>query len=275
MLSEAEFALVAREVRSRSGAVFSRELAGPAVIRLTPLARREGFATVNELIAAARIRPDGALWNSITEALAQSETRFFRDKSLFKTLRDDLLPTAMKRRGHERVRVLCAGCSTGQEPYSLAMLIEEMREDGLNPAIEIVGADFAEKLLDKARSGLYTQFEVQRGLPIRKLIGHFEKSGDLWRISDRLRAAVRFETHNLMKHPSGLGQFDVIILSHVLNVFAPETRAEIVNRLTDALTPDGVLMLGSGEVLPEQCDTLTQREHVVRRASAAAKTVAA
>ena len=267
MLTEAEFALVSREVRSRSGAVFSRELAGPAEIRMTPLARREGFATVNELIAAARIRPDGALWNSITEALAQSETRFFRDKSLFKTLRDDLLPAAMKRRGHERVRVLCAGCSTGQEPYSLAMLVEEMREDGLNPAIEIVGADFAEKLLDKARSGLYTQFEVQRGLPIRKLIGHFEKAGDLWRISDRLRAAVRFEAHNLMRHPSGLGQFDVIILSHVLSVFAPETRAEIVNRLTDALTPDGVLMLGAGEVLPEQCDTLTQREHIVRRAS--------
>jgi chemotaxis protein methyltransferase CheR len=275
MLTEAEFALVAREVRSRSGAVFSREVAGPAEIRLTPLARREGFATVNELIAAARIRPDGALWNAITEALAQSETRFFRDKSLYKTLRDDLLPAAIRKRGHERVRVLCAGCSTGQEPYSLAMLIEEMREEGLNPAIEIVGADFAEKLLDKARSGLYTQFEVQRGLPIRKLIAHFEKAGDLWRISDRLRAAVRFETHNLMKHPSSLGQFDIIILSHVLNVFAPETRAEIVNRLTDALTPDGVLMLGGGEVLPEQCDSLVQHQHVVRRAGAAAKTVAA
>lgn len=275
MLTEAEFALVAREVRSRSGAVFSREVAGPAEIRLTPLARREGFATVNELIAAARIRPDGALWNAITEALAQSETRFFRDKSLYKTLRDDLLPAAIRKRGHERVRVLCAGCSTGQEPYSLAMLIEEMREEGLNPAIEIVGVDFAEKLLDKARSGLYTQFEVQRGLPIRKLIAHFEKAGDLWRISDRLRAAVRFETHNLMKHPSSLGQFDIIILSHVLNVFAPETRAEIVNRLTDALTPDGVLMLGGGEVLPEQCDSLVQHQHVVRRAGAAAKTVAA
>jgi chemotaxis protein methyltransferase CheR len=275
MLNDAEFALVAREVRARSGAVFSPEVAGPAEIRLTPLARREGFASVNELIAAARIRPDGALWNAITEALAQNETRFFRDKSLFKTLRDDLLPAAMKKRGHERVRVLCAGCSTGQEPYSLAMLIEEMREDGLNPAIEIVGADFSERLLDKARSGLYTQFEVQRGLPIRKLISHFEKAGDLWRISDRLRAAVRFETHNLMKHPSNLGQFDIIILSHVLGVFAPETRAEIVNRLTDALTPDGALLLGGGEVLPEQCDGLVQRQHVVRRAGAAAKTVAA
>jgi len=275
MLTEAEFALVAREVRSRSGAVFSRDLAGPAEIRLTPLARREGFATVNELIAAARIRPDGALWNAITEALAQSETRFFRDKTLFQTLRTELLPAAIKKRGHERVRVLCAGCSTGQEAFSLAMLVEEMRADGLNPAVEIVGADFAEKLLDKARSGLYTQFEVQRGLPIRKLIAHFEKAGDLWRISDRLRAAVRFETHNLMKHPGALGQFDIIVLSHVLNAFAPETRAEIVNRLTDALAPDGALVLGAGEHLPETCDGLAQHGAIVRRASAQAKTAAA
>jgi len=268
MLNDAEFALVAREVKSRSGAALSRDVAGPAEIRLTPLARREGFATVTELISAARIRADGALWLSITEALAQSDTRFFRDKPSFQKLRADLLPAAIKRRGHERVRILCAGCSTGQEPYSIAMIVDEMRDEGVAAAVEIVGADFSEKLLDKARSGLYTQFEVQRGLPIRKLIAHFEKSGDLWRISDRLRGAVKFETHNLMKHPGGLGQFDIIMLSHVLSAFAPETRAEIVNRLTDALAGEGVLLLGAGESLPAGCDGLVAIDGVVRRGQA-------
>ena len=99
----------------------------------------------------------------------------------------------LTRRGHERARIWCAGVATGQEAYSIAMIIEDMRAEGLNPAAEIVASDFSERLLDKARSGLYTQFEVQRGLPIRKLIAHFEKAGDLWRISDRLRASVRFE----------------------------------------------------------------------------------
>ncbi|MBX9746735.1 MAG: protein-glutamate O-methyltransferase CheR, partial [Hyphomonadaceae bacterium] len=246
-------------------AVLSREIAGPAEIRLTPLARREGFATVTELISAARIRPDGALWQSITEALAQSDTRFFRDKPNFEKLRTNLLPAAIKRRGHERVRILCAGCSTGQEPYSIAMIVEAMRDEGVTAAVEIIGADFSEKLLDKARSGLYTQFEIQRGLPIRKLIAHFEKAGDLWRISDRLRAAVKFENHNLMKHPSGLGQFDIIMLSHVLNAFAPETRTEIVNRLTDALAPEGAILLGAGESLPEACDGLVAVDGIIRR----------
>lgn len=269
MLNDAEFAMVAREVKARSGAALSRDIAGPAEIRLTPLARREGFATVTELINAARIRPDGVLWNAITEALAQNDTRFFRDKSVFEKLRIDLIPAAIKRRGHERVRILCAGCSTGQEPYSIAMIIDAMRDEGLNPAAEIVGADFAERLLDKARSGLYTQFEIQRGLPIRKLIAHFEKAGDLWRIADRLRAAVRFETHNLMKHPGGLGQFDIILLSHVLNVFAPETRVEVLTRLTEALAPQGVLLLGEGETLPLGCDSLIERDGVVQRGQAA------
>jgi chemotaxis protein methyltransferase CheR len=268
MLNDAEFALVSREVKARSGAILSPELAGPAEIRLTPLARREGFSTVTELISAARIRPDGALWNSITEALAQSDTRFFRDKPLYQLLRTSLLPAALKRRGHERVRVLCAGCSTGQEPYSIAMIVDEMRDEGVHAAVEIVGADFSERLLDKARSGLYTQFEVQRGLPIRKLIAHFEKTGDLWRISDRLRAAVKFENHNLMRHPSNLGQFDIIVLSHVLNAFAPETRTEIVNRLADALAPEGVILLGAGETLPQGVDGFVQRDCIVARGNA-------
>ncbi|MGE0740520.1 MAG: protein-glutamate O-methyltransferase CheR [Hyphomonadaceae bacterium] len=269
MLNEAEFALIAREVKTRSGAVLPRELAGAIETRLQPLARREGFSSVSELLAAARIRPDGALWNSAADALAQSETRFFRDRAQFDALRTEILPAALARRGHERARIWSAACSTGQEAYSVAMLVDDLRLEGMNPAVEILATDLSERLLDKARAGLYTQFEIQRGLPIRRLISHFEKAGDLWRISDRLRASVRFEAFNLMKHPGPLGQFDIIMLAHVLPSFDAETRAAVIARTLDVLHPEGAIMLGAGEVLPEGCEGLTLENGIARRSNAA------
>ncbi|MDZ4691782.1 protein-glutamate O-methyltransferase CheR [Terricaulis sp.] len=265
MLNDAEHVLIAREVKARTGALITREMCGSASVRLQPLARREGFGSVPELIAAARIRPDGALWNAIADNLAQSETRFFRDRQNFEQIRSTILPEAMNRRGHERVRIWSAGCATGQEAYSIAMIVEEMRAEGRNAAVEILATDLSERLLDKARSGLYTQFEVQRGLPIRKLIAHFEKAGDLWRISDRLRASVRFERHNLMQHPGQFGQFDIIILAHVLTSFDQPTRAEVLERVTDVLAPDGAIVLGLGETLPEGFEALTLERGIARK----------
>ena len=267
MLTEAEFSLIGREVKARSGGLLTRDMAAAAEMRLTPIARREGFASVGELVASARIRPDGALWNAITDALAHSETRFYRDRARFSQLAAELIPETLTRRGHERARIWCAGVSTGQGAYSLAMILEDMRADGLNPAVEIVATDFSERLLDKARAGLYTQFEVQRGLPIRKLIAHFEKAGDLWRISDRLRSAVRFETHNLLKHPGELGRFDLIMLCHVLPSFDPNLRAEILARVADALTPGGVIVLGGGEAMPEGVQGLVLEHGLITRGS--------
>lgn len=269
MLNDAEFALVAREVKARSGAVLTRDMAGAMVMKLTPLARRENYASVHELIAAARIKAEGALFDAITEYLANSETRFFRDKAQFEQIRTTLLPDALARRGHERVRIWSAACATGQEPYSIAMIVEEMRDEGLNPAVEIIATDLSERLLDKARAGLYTQFEVQRGLPIRKLIAHFEKAGDLWRIADRLRAGVRFEPFNLMKDPGALGQFDIIVLANVLSVFDAETRLAVIERVAGQLAPEGAILLGAGETLPEGCTLLTLEAGVARKSGAA------
>jgi chemotaxis protein methyltransferase CheR len=251
MLTAAEFNLIAREVKARSGAALKAETNGMVYLRLQHLARREGFSSVAEMISAANLRADGSLWRSVTEALAQQDTRFFHDREHFARLRSEVLPTALMRRGHERVRIWSAGCSTGQEAYSIAMMIEEMRADGLNPAVEIVATDFSQPLIEKARSGLYTQFEVQRGLPIRTLIRHFERSGDLWRINDRLRAAIRFETQSLLEHPGALGRFDLIVLAHVLSAFDHETQLGVLEGVADALRPDGLLMLGAGEALPE------------------------
>lgn len=268
MLSEAEFVLVAREVKARSGAVLGKELAGACEARLQPLARREGFTGVNEMIAAARIRPDGRLWSQIADHLVQADTRFFRDRAQFDKLRTQIIPDALARRGHERIRIWSAACSTGQEPYSIAMIIEEMRDQGLAPAAEIIATDISDRLLEKARAGLYTQFEVQRGLPIRKLITHFEKAGDLWRLNDRLRAAVRFESHNLLKHPGALGQFDVILLCNVIGQFDAETRTGVIARLADALAPNGAIVLGAGESA-EEMDGFACTDGVITRKLAA------
>jgi chemotaxis protein methyltransferase CheR len=268
MLTEAEFVLIAREVKARSGGVLSKELSAAAESRLQPLARREGFTGVSEMIAAARIRPDGRLWAQIADHLVQSDTRFFRDRALFERLRSELIPDALARRGHERIRIWSAACASGQEAYSIAMMIEELRELGQNPAVEIVATDISERLIEKARAGLYTQFEVQRGLPIKKLVAHFEKAGDLWRMHDRLRAAVRFEPHNLLKHPGPLGQFDIIVLCNVLSGFDAETRAAVIARAADALAPEGALLIGSGEALPEGADGFQCADGVVRRSAA-------
>lgn len=257
MLAEAEFQFVARETRERSGAVLTREM-GPLIEqRLTPIARREDFGTVSELVSAARTRGDGKLAAAIADALVQSETRFFRDRAAFERLRTDILPTLGQRKG-AALRILCAGAATGQEPYSVAMLTEELRQEGQILAAEIVAIDVSERLLDKARAGLYTQFEVQRGLPVRKLIAHFEKAGDLWRISDRLRACVRFETHNLLTSLSELGRFDLILCCNVMSAFDAQTRIVTLERLNDALETGGALVLGAGERLPEGGDGFSQ-----------------
>lgn len=265
MLTEPEFALVARELKTRSGAVLTRETGNAASMRLQPLARREGFASVSEMIAAARIRPDGLLWNGIADHLAHSETRFFRDRAVFNRLRDEILPDALTRRGHERVRIWSAACASGQEPFSIAMMIEDMRAQGQNPAVEIIATDMCERLIDKARSGLYTQFEAQRGLPIRKLITHFERAGDLWRISDRLRAAARFERFNLLRASDHIGPCDIIMLCHVLPGFDAETRANVVTRLAANLNPEGCMVLGAGETLPEGCEGLVCANGIIQR----------
>lgn len=256
MIGEAEFTFLAREVKTRTGAVISRDASAIVETKLIPLVRRESLSSVTELIQQAKIRPE-KLWGAIADALAQTETRFFRDRDTFQRLKTEIIPEIARRRKGAYLNIWCAGAGTGQEAYSLAIMIDELRAEGL-PGADIVATDMSERLLDKARSGLYTQFEVQRGLPIRKLIEHFEKAGDLWRISDRLRAAVRFEQHNLLQHPAAIlssaQRFDIILCCNVMPAFDVTTRIDTITRISDALAPDGVLVLGSTETLPEGID---------------------
>ncbi len=245
MLTDAEFALLARELAQRTGqALDPAHIAGLGA-RLLPLERREGFSGPSELIAAARA--NGALWNAIAEAMLVTETRFFRERALMKAIETDVAPMLMRRAGGRALRVWSAGCAGGQEAFSLSIIAERLRDAGLG-SMEIVGTDISSRQLDKARSGLYTQFEVQRGLPIRTLITFFEKAGEFWRLSDRLRARVRFEQHNLMREPSALdGPFDLIVCCNVLGGLTEDARAAALDHLAQALAPDGLLATASGD----------------------------
>ncbi len=246
-MADADFAFVAREVKARSGLVLTADKSYLLETRLAPIARKESLASVAELAAAARLRRDERLIWQMTDALTTNETHFFRDRKPFALLRDRIIPELQQARPAGRLRIWSAATSTGQEAFSLAMLLDDLRAGGRGVDAEIVATDLSERVLEKARAGLYTQFEVQRGLPVRTLIRHFEKVGEFWRIADRIRAMVRFQRFNLLDDLAPLGVFDVVVCRNVLSYFAPETRRQVLERIAAQMTDDGVLLLGATE----------------------------
>lgn len=230
-------------LKAVSGFVLSPEKSYLIEPRLAPVARREGLPSVQAVLAKLRRSPDEKLIWAVAEAMSASETTFFRDREPFRLFRDEIAPAIAGRRKDSRVRVWCAGVSTGQEAYSLAMLGLDMPQVKL----EILGTDFSRRCLEKAQSGLYTQFEVQRGLPVRLLVDHFDKVDEMWRAGPRLRQAVSWKIVNLMGDVSRLGRFDVVFCRNVLGGFDERTRAEVLDKLAGAVEPDGFLVLGKSE----------------------------
>ena len=215
--------------------------------RLGDLARREGLDSVEALLERLREAPDERLAAATAEALAVTDTAFFRDGPAFNRLGQEVLPALALGAGDGVVQVWSAGCSTGQEAYSLAMLAEEHSPP---LRLEIVATDLSERVLEKAHSGLYTQFEVQRGLPIRLLLKYFEKAGEMWAITPRLRAAIRWRRLNLVEERRSRRRFDLILCRNVLSYFEPELRERVLAQLLSALAPGGYLVLGAGEPEP-------------------------
>jgi len=242
-------------VHSRSGVTIDPHKTYSIESHLAPIARREGFAGIEELVQDLRARRDDKLMWAVTEALTQGETGFYRDRAPFDRFRDEMLPALAARRGRP-ARIWSAACSTGQEVYSLCMAIDEMAGELPIPQIELLGSDLAERRLEKAQSGLYTQFEVQRGLPIRQLVRHFEKVDDLWRISARIREMVRWRRVNLLADLRPLGQFDVIFCRYVVGYLDPALRGRVLDQMARALADDGWLVLGEDESPVGVTDTL-------------------
>jgi chemotaxis protein methyltransferase CheR len=243
------FTRLAAAVRAASGLSLKREQLPFIEARLQPAVRRLELPNVEALVQRLSSGEDPTLIQAVFEALSVGETSFFRDKIPFEQLRREVLPRLAAARPDGRVRVWCAGCATGQEAYSIALLGEQLRSEGSGVALEILGTDLSDGRLEKAASALYTQFEAQRGLPIRVLIDWFEPAEEMWRASPRLRQAVSFRRFNLLDEPAALGRFDLILCRNVLSGFDEDIRRVVLGRLAGALAGDGALALGLTETV--------------------------
>ncbi len=235
-------------VRARSGLMLTGERGFFVETRLAPIARREGLASVSEVIEQVKQQPSGALARAVVEAMTVQETSFFRDRPAFGALAEVVL-RALAADRPEGLRVWSAGCGQGQEAYSLAMAIDEAAPP--LPPVEILASDISTAALEKAQSGVYTHFEVQRGLPIRRLLRHFDELEDAWRVSAALRQRVRWMRLNLIDPFQVDRGYDLILCRNVVSSFAPDARAATLERLEKAVAPGGRLMLGAGEPAPE------------------------
>jgi len=240
---------LAAMLKQRSGLILGADKTYLIESRLAPVARREGFANVAALLTALRTRRDEKLIYTVTDAMTTNETFFFRDKTPFDQFKSDVLPALAKARPGGDIKVWCAACSTGQEPYSLAMLMEEARAQYPRINLDILATDISERCLEKAQSGLYTQFEVQRGLPIQMMVKHFEKIDEMWRISPKIRQAVRFKKLNLLEDLRSVGRQDVIYCRNVLIYFDLETKKRVLEQMASMLPDDGFLFLGAAETV--------------------------
>lgn len=250
MITKEDITFVSKEAYKRSGLVLSADKGYLLESRLAPLARAEGFPTIEALIAASRRGQDDRLLWAITEALATHETFFFRDNTPFDLFKQDVLPVLARARGASgSIRVWCAACSSGQEPYSLAMLLEEERARLGGMRVEIVATDMAPRVIEKAKAGIYSQFEVQRGLAVQRLVTHFDQNGDQWRIKPNIRQMVTFQKQNLLENFSQLGTFDVIFCRNVLIYFDADTKKKVLSRLSRQTAPDGYLFMGAAETV--------------------------
>jgi len=249
-LKTEDFEFLAKLLKERSGLMLTPDKVYLLESRLTPLARKRGLDTLDALVQKLRLSRDEALCVDVTEAMTTNESFFFRDNTPFDLFKNHVLPAMEKSRGgQKRLRIWCAAASTGQEPYSLAILLRENWMKWQNWKIEIVGTDICTQVLDKAKAGKYSQFEVQRGLPIQMLIKYFTQEGDTWQLNSDIRNMVTFRSFNLLNNFIGLGTFDVIYCRNVLIYFDQETKKQVLERMRKALSDDGTLFLGAAETV--------------------------
>ena len=245
-----DFDYLRKLLRERSGLVLSAEKQYLAESRLVPVARRHAIATLGYLIAAIRTNEHAPLAAEVVEAMTTNETFFFRDKLPFEHFRETVLPALITSRARDkRIRIWCAAASTGQEPYSLAMILREFNAKLAGYRIDIIATDISGDVLARARNGIYSQFEAQRGLPITQLVKYFTQVGDNWQIAPEIRAMVQFRPLNLLKDFSALGSFDLVFCRNVLIYFDQDTKIDVLNRIARQMPESGFLSLGAAETV--------------------------
>lgn len=246
-MNSQDFEFVAQLLRKRAGIVLTGDKMYLLESRLAPLARKEGLPSIDDLIHVVRARREERLIAQVVDVMTTNETFFFRDKTPFEHLKDGILPVLAQARRGARIRIWCAACSTGQEPYSIAMMLDQHPQLTQGVPVEIVATDISDRCLERARQGLFTQFEVQRGLPIQMLMHYFTQQDDHWRISERLRSLITFRKQNLIEASAALGKFDVVFCRNVLTYFDGPTKTEVLEHVAQQLNPGGFLVLGGTE----------------------------
>ena len=249
-MNNADFDHLCKLLKERSGLVLTRDKTYLLESRLLPLARKWGFKSLDELASALRTRRDNEQIREVVEAMTTNESFFFRDIKPFDQFKSLVLPYLLTSRASVKsIRIWSAACSSGQEPYSLAMLLSENQEKLRGWRVEIVATDISNDILDKAKAGYYSQFEVQRGLPIQLLMKYFQQQGDRWQITQTLKKMVDYRFFNLLDEPTALGRFDVIFCRNVLIYFDQPTKSKVLDRLAKQMAPDGFLYLGGAETV--------------------------
>lgn len=226
-------------LKEKAGIVLGADKAYLLESRLTPVAQKWQFKSIDVMSMALRGVAEPDLIKDVVEAMAVSETFFFRDVKPFLTLRDDILPSLTKKK---KIRIWCAGAASGQEPYSIAMLLKDK-----GCTADIIGTDISTTILDDARRGDYSQADVQRGLPVQMLMKYFQQKGTSWILKDDIKKMVTFKYFNLLDSMGQMGTFDLIFCRHVLCHFEDKTRTDVLMRLSLQLADGGYLFLGKGE----------------------------
>ena len=249
-MNQEDFQFVADLVKKRSGLALTKEKGYLLESRLQPLARKHGMKDIGDVVQAMRTRRDGSLMHEVTDALTTNETFFFRDIKPFDAFRDTVLPQLFETRKTQRaIKIWCAAASTGQEPYSLAIILKELAAKMAGWRVSIVGTDISTEALKRAKDGLFSQFEVQRGLPVQLMLKYFKKKENFWEIDPALKAMIQFREFNLLDSFKALGQFDVVFCRNVLIYFDTPAKSDILARIRQQMPADGILFLGGAETV--------------------------
>jgi chemotaxis protein methyltransferase CheR len=257
-MTELEFEALRAFLKARSGLALSPEKRYLVESRLASVCTKFKIENLSRLVWEIKSGRSSALANATIEAMTTNETFFFRDKAPFDLFQDVLLPRFIKERtASRRLRIWCAAASTGQEPYSLAMLLKEAAPRMPGWKVDIIATDISNEVLEKARAGVYNQFEVQRGLPIRLLVKYFTQKEEQWQISPEIRSMVDFKYLNLIEDFSRLGQFDIVYCRNVLIYFDASMKGNVLRRIAQIMAPDGALVLGASETILGITDALS------------------
>jgi len=247
-VSPADFAFVAKLLRQRCALVLDPGKEYLVKSRLTPLAQRHGLASIEKLIERLRGSNDNGLTTEVVEAMVTTETSFFRDIHPFETLKKSILPQLIElRRPKRQLNIWFAASSSGQEPYSVAILLKESFPELYNWQVNLVATDISTEMLQRSRAGRYSQVEVNRGLPIALLLKWFRQEGAHWQLDDRIRGMVTFAPLNLSQSWPTMPTWDLVFLRNVMIYFDNDVKKSILGRVARVLGRDGYLLLGGAE----------------------------